>query len=352
MARLNAPPAPDPCTAFELGLERLRTQQLTTGPGNIEDRIASGIPVATETIFRALASVTEAISNRNQGVQFSLLSQWNVQASQFGARAEPCTRPGNEVLIPWTAGTNGRSHTSLYVVRRTTDNLFALNHFDSARGNYHRQTLHETGDIMRATLTTAVWSRGTTATVNTAVPTSENAARQLNNWECGIHVVLYGWAYALGLTLSNRPLQGGQRYIDFLKHAGEIINLSMLGSMDSTVIKDFMECYGFIQAGQGVSGARSFARSVRIERNKHYLDLIVNINAVEALEATHAAKSRIDDALLAIGVRENRQVPDVAGIKALLVANGETMPDLDMTTAEELLIIYDFWMGASGAVGL
>lgn len=185
------------------------------------------------------------------------------------------SRPGNEMLIPITAGSGMRAHTTLYVVRRAVGNTFALTHFDSAIGNFQRTQRVATGRDIRGYLASSQWARGTDATISDAAPINGNDTRQHSNWECGVHVVLYGWAYALGLTLATAPLQRGARYTQFLTDAVEIINLALQGLMSSNVIKNFMECHGFILPGQEVPRGRKFARTVRVEAQDKYITLMM-----------------------------------------------------------------------------
>lgn len=332
-AAATAPPQ-DPCTKYTTGLAAFKDKLATRGPGNVESPVVDGVGVDNETVSRALASVTEAISELDNGVNFSLLDPLTFDAITGGWTPNPCARPGNEVLVPWTAGSGGAAHTSLYVVRRTTDDVFALSHYDSANNNWHRGTRMSDGNAVRQALHAATWSRGANTTVTTAVARSDNSTRQRAAWECGIHVVLYGWAYALKLQLVTSPLPTGDRYTTFLQEAGVIINLALQGLMDSATIKNFMECYGFIKPGQRTREDGRFRYTVRLERVNDHTSLIRGIIANEI----PAAKLRIDAALDAIRASDpNRQVPDVAAIILQFSTEGSPLPDLTTTTAEDLL---------------
>lgn len=240
---------------------------------NIEDRVKHEEQLVNTTVFRAVAAVAEAISQSERGVQFSLIEDTALSVARTGVATLATTRPGNEVLIPWTPS-NG--HISLYVVRRNgASNNFNLGHFDSASSAHHRSIAARTdaGQLIRRALDSTGWNNAGLNTITSGLPVNVNQTRQRAQWECGIHTVLSAWAYALGLELADTVQAGGIIYNDFLRQGRLIINAALCGYIDSETIRAFLECFGFIRAGQTVPAERSFSNTILLETENQYRHL-------------------------------------------------------------------------------
>lgn len=125
-------PVLDPCAILEAGLARWK--DLAAGSVNsVQDAVMQNTQLQDDTVFRAVAAITEAISGLERGVQFSVLEPATIENVRRGVHStQPATRPGHEVLIPWIPGDG---HSSLYIVRREgVSNNFTIGHFDSISG--------------------------------------------------------------------------------------------------------------------------------------------------------------------------------------------------------------------------
>lgn len=158
-------------------------------------------------------------------------------------------------------------------------------------------------------------------TIANVVSLPTNMTRQNQNWECGIHVVLTGWAYALGLNLTLTPLVKGAVYGRFLQQAMHMINLALQGCIDSKTIKAFMDCFGFIQAGQTMSPSRTFDRSLPLPTMGDYLQHNAGVRITTDLDIRRAS---------------DPSIPTLANLLESL-AQFQEIPDLQMQTADTLL---------------
>jgi hypothetical protein len=326
----NSPPV-DHCAIAAAGLQRFRAELASRPFGsahNVEDAVAYGIELDDVTVFRAINVVTEAISELPGAVQFSQVDPQSLTLARNGQPIEPSgTRPGNEALIPWIAGDG---HSSLYVLRRESGNTFAMDHYDSAQSDGHRGRMDNSfepnttnGNHIRTVMFHNGWNWAGNNTIGPGVPRDLNATRQHQGWECGIHVVLSAWAYALGLQPAYVPQDADSNYNDFLRQAGDMINLAMQGLMDSETIRAFLECFKFIRAGETVPQDRSFDHTLRLETNTDYMQ--------------HNARVAIMGDLDRIRIEQpGRHVPSLDEIIAQILEGGE-QPILADYTAERLL---------------
>ncbi|CAK4029290.1 Hypothetical predicted protein [Lecanosticta acicola] len=226
-------------------------------------------------VWRAIAAVTEAITEQGNGTEFSLLDGMNFG---FMRRGEPMgqnvVRPGNEAFIPrierhtvplreGRPGNNAdyADHTSLLHLRREEGANFSLQHYDTAnRFDHHRRDLQTYGDSIRNGLATAGWNPRDPADI-AAAQDAGNQGRQRYNWECSYYAVLFSWALALGLDVSN--FHGvDNNYGLFSRRLVPMLGLALQGFLDSDTIEAFLKCYRFIAPDAQIPPERRFARTV------------------------------------------------------------------------------------------
>ncbi|KAF2212520.1 hypothetical protein CERZMDRAFT_84204 [Cercospora zeae-maydis SCOH1-5] len=245
-----------------------------------------------EMIWRAIAGVTEAISSNGiDAPQFSLFDPVAFRMWQDIPDVpihQQAARPGNEAFLVRTDGTRGRTHNSLYFVRNTGDSSFEIRSFDSATGNWHRRNNQARADRFLQALSVFGWDRADPAlVVAPAVRRSEPAARQVEKWECGLYVIVYAWALALGLETSIATFTGISRQRDFVARAAELVNLSLQGYCSSKTIEAFLKCFQVVGPTAATAPGRDFERTIPF-RTENDLRL-------------HVARSRIKHELQAEG---------------------------------------------------
>ncbi|KAK5114032.1 hypothetical protein LTR85_010338 [Meristemomyces frigidus] len=184
------------------------------------------------------------------------------------------------------------------------------------------------------------WNRGGTVSNEDVIPEpcvpDANAPRQNLPWDCGIHTILNGWVAALGLQY---PARGPTRpnriasnsYADFNTRAIEIIQLAVLGHMDSATIEAFLKCFGFIAPDSVVPPDRVFNTTMPFARVDDYTMHVARVRLVEDLTR----------------IRQNG-TPELPPLDTLLETIGRStileVPTLRNTTATALAGLYEVAM--------
>lgn len=254
---------------LEESKENLQEDGLATLEGAPNVNEATG----EDAIWRAIASVTEAISN-NIGddnvrfglidfVDFSLLHQFPDAGPDIVSSRE-MARPGSETFLVRTDGTQGRIHHSLYHLRKIEDHKFELASYDSATGDYHRANNQEIAEEFQKFLVGIFgWNDANkNLRIEKEVRSSDPPARQLGKLDCGIYVTLYAWALALGLDISGFQgveLNDKQR---FIQTAVDIIRLALQGYCSSALIEAFLKCFGIVEPDAQIPTNREFDRTL------------------------------------------------------------------------------------------
>lgn len=169
--------------------------------------------------------------------------------------------PGRIALLPFISTSGKFSHITLLILH--ISNGFQADHFDSSPKRRQRFTPQGNKDLEQTveSVVRAGWYpqparlRHFNVTNQTELADRALAHRE---WCCGVHVILNGWAYALGLSLNTQPTLND----DFYREAVQLIDHVMRGSVSSGVIVAFLECYRFIVVGQTVEAGRRFESSV------------------------------------------------------------------------------------------
>ena len=235
------------CQLLKQAIDQAALEDREAASSEYNNPVREGQMLEDGDVYRAIASVTEAINNGGQRL-FSILDPNALQRLATGPLVQTIARPRQEALIPYTNG----GHTSLFAVHREAEAFagsrpFRLQHFDSANGPGHGHERHHYNIVER--ILAAEWTgHGTVADRNVvrAPGTRRAAAPQRLSWTCGLHTIFNAWAFALDLT----PALNIKRYRDFIATGSEIVRLAVQGRMDSITIWAFFDCFGFIEPNQ------------------------------------------------------------------------------------------------------
>lgn len=258
--------ATDPCEYFTAKIAEARDRLAATlDPAAIEDPATVGHTLDDGMISRALASVIEAFAF--DGPKFSLfhtaaMTQYLMQPDlNQQSSVLQVIRPGHEALIPRYTDNGTRSHISLYILRQVDGREdFDMVHYDSSKGRHHRSDFKQAGHAIRAALMKMQWDKTGTSSfgISDHVESARTEAKQRRHWECGLYVILFAWAYALGLNTDMFLDIPEERYSHFEAQAVELINLAIQGQANSRMIEAFLKCFGFTQQENIVPGDRHF----------------------------------------------------------------------------------------------
>jgi len=324
----------DPCAAFKQSLDQIRGNG---AQGALEGRAGYYRQLEDETLFRAIAAVSEAISMNGQ-VAFSLLD--HLHTGSGPDEAQRIARPGNDAFYPFAVGGTSTAaaesrggHLALLVFRREGRNL-AADHYDSGE---RRMPIHATYVRARDRLLDNGW-QDLDNVDRPAFPlplAQQPARRQVNGWACGVHVILNAWALALGLQIRSTGCHLGN---GFYQQAVEIINLAMLGRMNSDTIRNFLACWEFITADSQVGEGRAFAITTAFGSLQELSEHIARVRLEEDLDALRVDRADVPNLETALDV-----LGDIVGenIGAALI----------QTTARRLLDLYEVVTGTAVPTG-
>lgn len=320
----------DFCQQFRDGLKRLQT-----GPEPApQDYIRQYTQVLDSAVFRAIATVTEAISERGT-VQLTLIDHNGFQGARtvflhrttaaervraeaifYGPGGDPdgknqankktktqvptpannqnddmagtlyrIVRPGRIVLVPYIP--RPEEHSSLFIFRRMDDVTIRAFHYANATVplSHRPQALPNAREVFNS-LRELGWvpNNGTNPTINL---TLMDNMLQCNNWECGINVILNAWVYALRLQRTGASM--GDRYLEFFREAAVVVNLALEGRMDSSTIEAFLKCYGFVRADSTVPEERAFDRTIPLPNDQGMFDRMARLRIQKDLNVLEAA---------------------------------------------------------------
>lgn len=256
-------------------------------PIHIENPARVDVLLEDDTVFRAIAAVTEAVSERGT-VRFSIFDGIDIQRASRTANFEVSqwlARPRNDVLVAYVPT---QRHVSLFAFTRTEDNFDAV-HYDSATNAGHRANLGDTVAGVTHTLNRLEWLRVRGQGLRHGTPTSVRGietAQQMDTTSCGMHAILNAWTIALGLQLSQQNTMTYGRYMtDFRPNAARLINYALEGRVDSGTIEAFLRCYGYINGGAPVPAERTFNRTVALPRTIDLGDRVARVRIQDGLDA-------------------------------------------------------------------
>jgi hypothetical protein len=289
----------DWCEKLDRLMNELKEQPNNDGAPPPENGPERGELVWEDTIWRAIAGVTEAISTSDtaEPTQFTLTNPSDsstlhqMYLAGLNIQVQQAARPGNEAFFVRTeAGRDGHAHNSLYHLRRVDGTNFELVSYDSAQNNGsnpHRPNRQRIADNIRLHyLETLGWQRlDPSLQVAQPLVVGDPPARQNNARECGIYVIIYAWALALGLDISNLSGIDAQRQHRFQTMAVDLITLSLQGHASSELIEAFLKCFDIVDQGAVISGGRRFDRTVAFQTEDDLSQHISRLRLQKDLEA-------------------------------------------------------------------
>lgn len=268
-------PNDNPCEEFATLLQLLKAERDQAERAGrlkeLEEPARLGVQLEDMTVARAIASITEAISENSSHIQFSLLDLDTIHSIRAESSiATPVARPGHDVFIPWIPGPNPGdtlAHASLFMVQHAALGSHIVTHFDSADSDiYHRANRDHHATHISTALQLAHWHPNGHLGQSFGTSDGNSHIRQRGRWECGLHVVMYAWAKALGLELTG-PHRNNE---DFVKQGVDMINLALHGFMNSLTIFAFLRCYRFVDHSAELKAERSFDHTTALPRFMDY----------------------------------------------------------------------------------
>lgn len=254
------PPA-TACERLNTGLTAAATHIANAPPLHAENDFMRGRDLPIETLHLAIASVTEAISERGH-VRFSLIDR--IGEDQMAAR------PGQTLFWPQHRdrdGRGGRGHFSLFTVYWNSDeSRFVLEHRDSYASLRNGDSVRDSWQIVRRALATPggefKWDRLNPGALPHEPPFATGQYNQTQSWTCGLFTIINAWIHALGLPRSQIDPPRTPRIGACVNAACTLVRYAMQGHVGSAIIRNFLECYGFIEAGAQVEDNRTFERTL------------------------------------------------------------------------------------------
>jgi hypothetical protein len=247
------------CTDFEKGLTFAKFKfGDSKSPKTPEGPVKFGSHLNLDTIFQALASVTEAINDAcvkdSQGKIWGLFHPRSLV--DFDIVDHPVVLHRHEALVPIQRRAGKKTHFSLIalvqteVASRHGRDYFAIHHYDcdpSLRSAFINTIAKTT---VRSQILAAGWAGSNKGDIETPLGKSENAdccdrlpgAEQ--EWTTGIHAVLNGWVCALKLKHNKNALLSKE---DFYEKAVDLINLAIRKHITSKTILNFFDCYEYVE---------------------------------------------------------------------------------------------------------
>ncbi|KXT00974.1 hypothetical protein AC578_8201 [Pseudocercospora eumusae] len=308
----------DPCKEYPARLQDLERR-------NTDFKIAAEDPAVErgfmldETLYQAIVSVTERVTENDKGVRFAYLPPVGVATLQFPGMSKPgqqAARPGCPMIFPYSTmdHNTGRGHHSLFVVNRKGDQDFEIYHYDSANLRGHRQDFQNHVTKLKDLLRDLGWARNTELSIPETAHPSTNRIRQISSWECGLHTIFNAWAIALGLEIATGPATPVRSSQTFQRDGVRMINLARESRMDSKTIEAFLKCYGFVAADASVPADRAFEKTIPFLTSHSLNAFIDRIRLANDLEAWK---------------RNDSSIPDKDELENALRQNGRTNSEIE-----------------------
>lgn len=213
-------------------------------------------------VWRAIASVSEAISRNPAGPNFSLVDPDNFRWARAGSdMPNTVFRPGNEAFLPRVDQEGNEGHSSLFFLRRDGDR-FSFQHYDSARIGPHRGERNPYGVTLRDGLTRAGWNNA--GLTITKAQDCGNTMRQRGGWECGFYTTIFAWALACGLEIADSTSVPASRNGAFTRDMVVLVRLAMQGFLSSDLLEAFFHCYGLFSPETSIPDDRRFASTIAL----------------------------------------------------------------------------------------
>lgn len=281
-----------------------------------------------DTLFQAIASVTEAISERGH-VLFC-------PVSQLTGDLVKAARPSQNILWPHhrTRG-GGGGHFSLFIIERDIQEYgFRVSFRDSWLRTRNGARAREAWDDVRRRLTESRWHDQGLDGVPLAPIMAEHQFDQTQSWSCGIFTIINAWIHALGLDLF-RTESGTPQIGTCIQDACRLVRYAMQGLLSSATIKDFLECYHFVQLGAIIHEHRTFQCTLALVSPEALDQRVADL-------LQEAARNRLEDEFARYqGANQGEEVVSVDDMLVALEPAGLSSNLTQYATLDELQKTYD-----------
>jgi hypothetical protein len=219
-----------------------------------------GSYTSLDTIFMALASVTEAINKtRKAARQSPLYGLFHPRSLvDHDIVGHPVVRTRYTALAPhqFPDDSPERPHYALVFIQQKEflrrgheRDSFRMYNYDSIRASAVDFLQGDNKDIVRRTIIKAGWAGRADAEAESILSQcmDTEACQQPADldWASGVHAILNGWACAFQLHHNKHALL---HKTGFYENAVNLINLAIRGLVSSKMIHSFFECYEYTRA--------------------------------------------------------------------------------------------------------
>lgn len=174
-------------------------------------------------------------------------------------------------------------HTSLFILGRNQTGQRAFRHYDTANSHReHARNLAVHGNIVQTTLRAFGWpQRDQTSALPPATDPRHRGRQTPHSQECGILIVLFSWAHALGLDFSAFGTIRASERANFQRQAPELINLALRGDVGSETIAAFLRCFRIVAPNVQVPANRQFGGMVTFRSTNELTEHIARTRIIE-----------------------------------------------------------------------
>lgn len=326
------------CERFQNSLKILR-QAVPPRRVALESNFTPGNHLPAEALHQAIASVTEAISERG-GVLFSLADRIVHQ--------QPAARPGQTLL--WAqhrhrSDANEGGHFSLFIITDGQGDQYSVEHRDSHNRTRNDNTLQPTWQMVRGLLLdngALDWNRGGAQQLPDQAHVPAAQCTQTDSWTCGLYTIFNAWVHALSLP---RPEQPRRPIPGFNTDACDLVKFAMEGNVDSATIRDFLECHNFIVPQTQIPADRSFQHTIALPSPEDLVQRVARVRLADELQQYRMANPgshvpSIDDMLATIvsvgsgrGLQQINSIGDM--IQEYRIAQEALQPANSLTQVNE-----------------
>lgn len=242
----------NPCEVFAKKLADWQSKltKPLIGPASV------GRHIALDTIFQALASVSEAVNDyrvaKKRAPFYGLLHPKSM--TEPDGETHPIVRPRTDALVPLQRSSVKRVHYSLLVLRKVSEDpqAFVGDHCDSNRSlrSAFENTMPPKANARKAILGSG-WA-GDKKNDDEEDKEILGAIKSIDSvcdipagydWVAGLHTILNGWVCIFCLEHNKTPRLDD----DFYAKAVQVVNLALRGLMDSAGIINFLQCYEYVK---------------------------------------------------------------------------------------------------------
>ncbi|KAK7543219.1 hypothetical protein IWX49DRAFT_160174 [Phyllosticta citricarpa] len=227
--------------------------------------VRKGMRLFQDEVILALMAVTESINRNGRGHSFSLFSE-EVYSNSLNDIPRPTdpndmanarfevVRPRHDLLLPVInqRTSNDCGHITLAVVRFQKMNGkddYTVEIFDSEGPS---EVSEWSKSFVRRFLINSRWWSRESSSIPSGNWSMSPTGIQNDDWSCGFHTILNGWAFALGLPLSTAP------NLQRLGLAVEAITYAVYGNIDCKSICQLLSFLNWVTPDSLVPLQRQF----------------------------------------------------------------------------------------------